>query len=56
MVIVGIDIAASEAFGIYGEVLFRQAKLNVTGNNFGFTDFQSDFAGPGASVGVMLHW
>lgn len=54
--VAGVDIGLNERLGLFGEVLFRQAKLNVTGNDFGFTDFQSDFAGPAATGGVMLRW
>lgn len=54
--VLGVDVGVSERFGVFGEVLYRQAKLNVTANNFGFTDFQSDFAGPAATGGVMLRW
>jgi hypothetical protein len=52
----GVDVGVSDTFGVFGEVLYRQAKLNITGNNFGFTDFESDFAGVGATGGVMLRW
>lgn len=54
--VAGIDVEVTELLGVFGEALFRQAKLNVTGNNFGFTDFQSDFTGAAATAGVMLHW
>lgn len=54
--VAGVDVAVSDMFGVYGEALYRQAKLNVTGNGFGFSDFQADFTGPAASAGVMLHW
>lgn len=54
--VAGLDVAVTELFGVYGEALLRQAKLNVTGNGLGFQDFQSDFAGPAASIGVLLHW
>lgn len=54
--VAGLDIEATERFGVYGEVFSRHVKLNVTGNGLGFQDFQSDFSGPAATVGVMLHW
>lgn len=54
--VAGVDVAVTDTFGVFGEVLYRQAKLNVTGNGFGFTDFQADFTGPAAAAGVMLHW
>jgi len=54
--VVGADVAVKDSFGVFGEVLFRQAKLNVSGNAFGFTDFEADFTGPAAAAGVMLRW
>ena len=54
--VAGLDIAVTEVLGVFGEALYRQAKLNVTGNGFEFTAFRSDFTGPAATAGVMLHW
>ncbi|MCH7666273.1 MAG: outer membrane beta-barrel protein [Acidobacteria bacterium] len=54
--VAGVDVAVTELFGVFGEALFRQAELNVTGNGFEFTDFPSDLSGPAATVGLMLHW
>ncbi len=54
--LLGVDVDVTERLGIYGEAMYRSAKLNVTGNNFGFVDFESDVAGPAGAVGFMLRW
>lgn len=54
--VAGLDIEATESLGFFGEVLSRHVRLDVTGNGLGVEDFQVDFAGPAAAVGVSLHW
>lgn len=54
--VAGVDVSVNELFGVYGEALFRQAELTVTGSGIGFRDFPVDMSGPSATFGVMLHW
>lgn len=54
--VAGVDVAAGDRLGFYAEALYRGAKANVTGNAFGFNDFEIDFAGVGGALGLMLRW
>ncbi|MFQ5524838.1 MAG: outer membrane beta-barrel protein [Thermoanaerobaculia bacterium] len=54
--VVGLDAAVGERLGFFAEAMYRSAKLEVTFNDFGSADFQSDFAGPAGALGLMLTW
>ena len=40
--VVGIDAGISERLGFFAEAMYRSAKAEVTGNDFGFGDVQVD--------------
>jgi hypothetical protein len=57
-VVGGLEIPVSENLGIFGEVLFRQVKADITDNGLpdGIRDFPVDLTGAGAGLGLQLSW